>query len=138
MDKLSVTIKYKTADGKQICVEVSTAVKELLEQSDRQIRSQQRQDRRYLDKGEYIDGLTDTTTAYPHEDFADLIVRMDRLEQLYSAIEKLSKVQKRRLHLYFFDGLSYRQIGKKENVNHKSVARSIEQAIRKLRISLTD
>lgn len=31
MDKPLVTIKYKTADGKQICVEVSTAVKELLE-----------------------------------------------------------------------------------------------------------
>lgn len=39
MDSRFVTIKYKTADGRQICVEVSTAVKELLEQSDRQIRS---------------------------------------------------------------------------------------------------
>jgi len=37
MDKPLVTIKYKTANGSEICVEVSTSVKELLEQSDRQI-----------------------------------------------------------------------------------------------------
>ena len=61
MDKPLVTINYKTADGKQICVEVSTAVKELLEQSDRQIRSQGRKDRRYLDYAEYIDGVTNAT-----------------------------------------------------------------------------
>jgi DNA-directed RNA polymerase specialized sigma subunit len=116
MDKPLVTIKYKTADGKRICVEVSTAVKELLEQSDRQIRSQRRQDRRYLAKEEYIDGLTDTTTVYPHEDFADLMIRMDKLNQLYTAIETLSEIQKRRLHLHYFAGLSYRQIGKQEGV----------------------
>ena len=49
MDKPLVKIEYKTANGSRICVEVSTSVKELLEQSDRQIRSQRRQDRRYLD-----------------------------------------------------------------------------------------
>ncbi|TEB07114.1 hypothetical protein Psch_00657 [Pelotomaculum schinkii] len=49
MDKPLVTISYKLANGSQISVEVSTAVKELLEQSDRQIRSQRRQDRRHLD-----------------------------------------------------------------------------------------
>ena len=133
MDKPLITIKYKTADGNEICVEVSTAVKELLEQSDRQIRSQGRQDRRYLAKEEYIDGLTDTTTVYPHEDFADLIIRMDRLNQLYTAIETLSEVQRRRLHLYYFVGLSYRQIAKIEGVNHKAIIQSVKQALYKLR-----
>lgn len=138
MDKPFVTIKYKTADGKRICVEVSTAVKELLEQSDRQIRSQRRQDRRYLASEEYIDGLTDTTTVYPQEDLADLIIRMDRLNQLYSATETLSTIQQRRLHLYYFVGLSYRQIGEKERVHHASIARSVEQAIKKLKRILAE
>ena len=138
MEKSLVTIKYKTAAGKRICVEVSTAVKELLEQSDRQMRSQQRQDRRHLIKEEYIDELVDTTTVYPQEDFADLVIRMDRANQLYAAIETLSEVQKRRLQLYYFVGLSYRQIGEKENVSHNSVARSVEQAIRKLRKHISE
>ena len=138
MEKSLVTIKYKTAAGKHICVEVSTAVKELLEQSDRQMCSQQRQDRRHLIREEYIDELVDTTAVYPQEDFADLVIRMDRTNQLYAAIETLSEVQKRRLHLYYFVGLSYRQIGEKENVSHNSVARSVEQAIRKLRKHISE
>lgn len=138
MDKPLVKIKYKTADGKQICVEVSTAVKRLLEQSDRQIRSQRRQDRRYLSDESYIDGLTDTTNVYPHEDFANLITKMDNINRLYEAIEVLSEVQKRRLFLYYFGGLSYRQIGGKEGVNHKSVARSVEQALKKLKAKLVE
>lgn len=128
MDKPLVTIKYKTADGKRICVEVSTAVKELLEQSDRQIRSQGRQDRRYLANEEYIDGLTDTTTVYPQEDFADLIIKMDSYKQLHAIIKKLPEVQRRRLSMYYFDGLTYRQIAEIEGVNHKSIIQSVNLA----------
>ena len=103
-----------------------------MEQSNRQIRSQRRQDRRYLDKEEYIDGLTDTTTVYPHEDFADLMIRMDRRNQLYSAIATLSEVQKRRLCLHYFKGMSYRQIGALEGVSFSSVAESVTSAVKKL------
>ena len=132
-NKPFVTITYKTANGIKICVEVSTSVKRLIEQSDRKFKSQRRQDRRHLSKEEYIDGLTDTTTVCPQEDFADLIIRMDRNKQLYSAIETLSEIQRRRLFLYYFAELSYRQIGRMEGVNHKSVIRSVEQALKKLR-----
>lgn len=133
MDKPLVMIKYKTADGKRICVEVSTAVKELLEQSDRQIRSQGRQDRRYLANEEYIDGLTDTTTVYPQEDFADLMIRMDSYRELHALIKKLPDMQRRRLSMYFFDGLTYRQIAVIEGVNHKSIVQSVKIALDKLR-----
>ena len=138
MDRSIITIIYKTADGKQIYVEVSTAVKELLEQSDRQIRSQRRQDRRHLYREGYIDGLTDTTIAYPHEDFADLVTRKDRQKQLYSAMQMLSSIQRRRLYLYYFNGLSFRKIGEMEGVNHRSVARSVEQAVKKLHKIISD
>ena len=49
MDKSFVTIEYKTASGSKISVEVSTSVKEVLEETDCKIRSQGRQDRRRLD-----------------------------------------------------------------------------------------
>ena len=81
--------------------------------------------------------MTDTTTVYPQQDLADLIIKMDKLNQLYSAIDTLSEVQRRRLLLYYFAGLSYRQIGEIESVNHKSVARSVTQAIEKLRKFIT-
>ena len=136
MDEPLVTIKYKLADGKRICMEVSIPVKELLEQSDRQIRSQRRQDRRYLVSADSIDELNDAAITVPQEDFADLVIRMDRYDTLNIAISHLSEVQRRRLRLRFFDGLTYRQIADIEGVGFKSVSRSIERALKTLGRSL--
>jgi len=136
MDKPLVEIMYKLADGKRIRLEVTSEVKDLLEQADRQIRSQRRQDRRR--HTEYVDGLTDTTTVLPQEDFADLISRMDSYKRLYSAIEKLNETQRRRVILHYFGGLTYRRIAELESVNFKTVAESVATAREKLRQYLTD
>lgn len=133
MDKPFVTITYKLANGSQICVEVSTSVKELLEQSDRQIRSQRRQDRRHLDFAVHTDEDLTSSLLPAYADTADLLERMERDARLYAAISKLTEVQQRRLHLYYFDGLSYSQIAKHEGVNHRTVMDTIEQALKRLR-----
>jgi len=137
MGKLLV-ITYKTADGKHICVEVTTEVKELLEQSERQMQSQRRQDRRYLTKENYVDGFTDTTIICPKEDIADLVCRMDSYEKLHAAIATLPELHQHRLHLYYNDELTYKQIAKLENVHHTTIARSLKKIRRFLRKYLTD
>ena len=132
MDKAFVTIKYITADGKRIYVKVSVAVRDLLAQTDRKIRSQGRQDRRYLDKREYIDGLTDTIVC-PSEDIADLVCRMDSYERLHAQIEKLPELHRRRLVLYYFQRMTYRQIAEIEGVDHTTICKSVTLAVSKLR-----
>lgn len=134
MENTFVTILYKLADGKHICVEVSLEVKSLLEQADRQIRSQRRQDRRR--HAEYVDGLTDTATISPHEDFADLVNRMDSYKRLHAAIGKLSGIQRRRVHLHYFNGLTCRQIADLEGVGFSSVARALARAVEQLKTIL--
>lgn len=133
MDKPLVKIEYKTANGSRICVEVSTSVKELLEQSDRQIRSQRRQDRRYLDFTPLTDEVLEISLLGVHEDTADLLERMERNARLHKAIGKLTDVQRRRLSLYYFEGLTYSQIAKLEGVSHRAVIYSIEQALKQLK-----
>ena len=133
MDKPFVTITYKLANGSQICIDVSNEVKELLAQSDRQIRSQRRQDRRHLDFAVHTDGDLVSSLLPAYEDTADLLERMERDARLYEAIDKLTEVQQRRLRLYYFNGLTYRQIAKREGVNHRTVMATIEQALKRLR-----
>lgn len=133
MDKPLVKIEYKTANGSRICVEVSTSVKELLEQSDRQIRSQRRQDRRYLDFTPLTDEVLEISLLGVYEDTADLLERMERNARLHKAIGKLTEVQRRRLILYYFEGLTYSQIAKLEGVSHRAVIYSIEQALKQLK-----
>ncbi|MCL2163192.1 MAG: hypothetical protein FWH55_02115 [Oscillospiraceae bacterium] len=132
MDELFVIV-YKLADGKQIRLEVTSEVKELIEQSYRQIRSQRRQDRRHLEKEEYEDGLANTTIICPHEDFANLVMRMDIYKRLYAAVEKLPETQRRRLRMRFFDAPTYRSIADIDNVSHKAAEESIIRAIKKLK-----
>ena len=57
MDKPLVGTPYKLADGKRIRIDVPAPVGELLEELDRQARSQKRKDRRYLDFVESVDEL---------------------------------------------------------------------------------
>jgi RNA polymerase sigma factor (sigma-70 family) len=137
MDKPLIAITYKTANGNRICVEVSTPVKELLEQSDRQIRSQRRQDRRHLDYVDFIGGLSDAAMNHPQADAADLVMKTESYRQLYAAIGKLPEVQRRRLLLHFMDNLTYRQIAKLEKVDFRTIGRSIEHALAQLQKHLT-
>lgn len=138
MDKPLVTIKYKTANGSEICVEVSTPVKELLEQSTRQIQSQRRQDRRHVDYMDFMDGLTDAAMNYPQTDAADLVIRMESYRRLYSAVNQLSEVQRRRVHLHFSNNLTYRQIADLEGVNQATICHSVKRALKQLYKYLTD
>ncbi|MCY1714860.1 RNA polymerase sigma factor [Caproiciproducens galactitolivorans] len=132
MEKSLVTITYKTANGNKICVEVSTPVKELLEQSDRQIRSQRRQDRRHLDFAVRTDESFSDFLLPAYEDTADLLIRMERDAKLHEAIGKLTEVQRRRLRLYYFKGFSYSRIARLEGVSCQTVVGTIEQALRRL------
>jgi len=138
MDKPLVAIIYKLANGKRISLEVSPPVKSLLEQADRQIRSQRRRDRRHLDFVGYIESLPDTAMIDPQEETADLVIKMESCERLYSAIEKLSEIQRRRLYLRYVYELTYRQIAELEGVNLSAVGNSIVRATQRLKKLLAD
>ena len=127
-DKPQVGIIYKLANGKQVCIDVSIEVKELLEQTDRQTSSQRRQDRRHLDYVGSIDGLENVQMP-PQEDIADIVNRMDDCKRLYAAIGKLPELQRRRLLLYFFEELNFRQIAELEGVGISAVVRSIKRGL---------
>ena len=131
MDKPLVGTMYKTANGKQICIDVSIEVKNLLEQTDRQIRSQRRQDRRYLDFVESVDEL-DTLPTLPQEDTVTLVIKMDSCKRLYTAIYKLPEMQRRRLILYYFEGLTYRHIAQLEGVGVGRIAGAMKRALNTL------
>jgi len=132
-----VGIIYKLANGKRICLNVTIEVKELLEQSDRQIRTQRRQDKRHLDYVESMDEL-DTLPLQPQADIADLVIMMDSHSRLYSAMDKLSDVIRRRVYLYHFCGLSCREIADMEKVHHTTVSRSLQKALKILKRHLAE
>ncbi len=91
-------------------------------------------DIRHADMDGYLEGDTEqiiknieTSTV---EDKA--LANFDK-ESLLSALECLNENQKRRITLYYFHDLTYRQIAEIDSVSDKSVRESISGAIKKLK-----
>lgn len=66
----------------------------------------------------------------------DLIMKSTNIELLNKAIEALPLVQKRRLKMYFFDGLNTYEIGKLENCSHQAINKSLTLALKELKENL--
>lgn len=62
-------------------------------------------------------------------DCIDDVLLNDQRERLWKGINSLDEKQRGRLIAYFFEGKTYREIGKIEGVDHKAVIRSVEAAL---------
>ena len=67
------------------------------------------------------------------ESVEDTVLRNIEYEQLHQAISMLTETQQRRLKLYYFQGLTYKQIAEIEGCSASAVASSISVAIEKIR-----
>lgn len=80
--------------------------------------------------------LNDRAFLLP-DSLEDTVFRKLESRKLLNAIPKLPEVQRRRLILYYFHGLTYEQIAKLEGCTIMPIKRSIDRAIEKLRQILT-
>lgn len=71
--------------------------------------------------------------AMPPESVEETVFRNLRYEALHRAIKQLPEVQRRRLMLYYFMGLTYAQIAEKEGCTFQAVGKSISAAEKRLK-----
>ena len=67
------------------------------------------------------------------ESLEDMVIRQMEIETLQKAMQSLTPVQRERLHFYFFEGMTYRQIAAKEGVGEKNIRESINGAVKKIK-----
>lgn len=93
---------------------------------------QAKQADRYLDKRplEEIDSKENQKMLVSAE---DEYFHQEQLDKLTDAKQKLTETQRRRLELYIEDGLSMREIAKKEGVHYTAVEDSIRAAFKKIK-----
>ena len=81
--------------------------------------------------------LTESTlirrSIFNHKSLEDEIVDGLAIEKLHEAIASLTEKQKRRVNMYFFEGMGYQEIALKEGCKHQSVSDSITQALKKIK-----
>lgn len=74
---------------------------------------------------------------YP-ESVEDTVLQNLEYEQLHKAIRELPETQRRRLTLYYFQGLTYGQIAKIEKCSHPAIMKSVSAAIDKIKKKLSE
>lgn len=69
----------------------------------------------------------------PREAMDDTVLRKIEYEDLHKAVGRLPEVQRRRLILYYFEGLTYQQIAELESCKRQAVCESVAAALKKLK-----
>ena len=72
------------------------------------------------------------------EDVVEQLYLQEEKQRIRKAIETLTDIQKRRILAYFFDGKTSREIAAEEGVNYSKVEKSINLALKKLKILLSE
>ena len=115
-------------------VTVSQEVADFLEDSRREAQRQYKQDLRNLSGVRCEEYLIEDLMAHKPTGFEDELIRQLDKERLPEALAALSETQRRRLTAYYCEGLSYREIAVRDGVNHTKIAKSVDTALKKLKV----
>lgn len=88
---------------------------------------------RHIEHSEVWDYVFDEAANEDEDSLEDTVIRNLEYEQLHKAMEKLTEVQKKRVYLYYFKGLTYKEIAEMENCSLQPVVRSITGALEKIK-----
>lgn len=88
---------------------------------------------RHYEHSELTDSSLFERAAVPAESVEETVLRKMQYESLYRAIRDLPEVQRRRLSLYYFRGLTYAQIAELEGCKYQTVQESIYAALKNLK-----
>ena len=88
---------------------------------------------RHIEHFEQTEQSLNRRALFKAESVEETVLRSIEYEHLHRAISELPETQRRRLLLYYFEGLTYEQIAKKEGCKYQTVQESIYAALKKLK-----
>ena len=92
--------------------------------------SQMNEEERHFERSEQTEESLNTRSIQPQAPFEDDL--LDRIA-LESELAKLSKVQRNRIHQYYYFGITLDEIAEKEGCSHQSVQQSMRRAFLQIR-----
>lgn len=88
---------------------------------------------RHLDWTELNEELLSQRSAQKSAPVEDTVYESLQVQTLRKGLNRLPEVQKRRLQMYFFEGLTYEEIAVREGCTIMPVKRSIDRAVEKIK-----
>lgn len=132
--KIRIKDFYKDAIGETEYTYVNEEVYEALVNTFRkEAHAEEMRDLRHITVKGYMEGDTEDLIIDKGTSLEDMVIRQIEIEILQEAMQSLTEVQKERLHLYFFERMTTREIADKIGVSQNVVWKSIQGAINSLK-----
>ena len=93
---------------------------------------------RHIEQSEIWETSLNERALERPETVEDIVFRNLQTEDLYKAIDKLPDIQKRRVRMYFFEGMTYEQIAEYEKCKHPAAVKSVKAALKNLKRFLSE
>ncbi len=127
-------IQFKDGEGTEHCLEIEKPLFELFNQFELDDLQRLNEVERHLDMRELSEVPADESEQIRKRSAElEALCKMES-EQLHIAISRLPEIQRRRLTLYYYGGLTHEQIADIEGCTRWAVSKTITQAICNLKI----
>ncbi len=88
---------------------------------------------RHLEQSEVWENTLNARAFYQPETVEDIVFRNIQVRHLHRAIKRLPKTQRRRLLLYFYEGMTYEEIANIDGCSKVAVKYAVDKAIENLK-----
>lgn len=126
-------VSFKDKAGIEHCVAVSEEVFDVFNQFELEDKSYLNEWDRHIEQSELTEKKLNERSAGDYELLDDYIIRVNETERLHYAISQLPKVQARRIKLYYFNDMTFKEIGELEGCNYQAIQSSIYCALERLK-----
>lgn len=121
-------ISFTDGERNRQCLEIDNELYDLFDSFELEDKSYLNEVDRYIEKYELPDGEIDARAFNKQLSINEEVERNLRNQELYKAIQMLPETQRRRLCLFYFVRLNYKQIAEIEGCKYQSIQRSVAKA----------
>lgn len=127
------TVSFKDVKGNIQIVEINKEVYNCLDKFELNDLSEMNEYDRHIEHSYIYENKINEKAFIKEEKIEDIVENSIINERLKIAISKLSLTQKRRIEMYYFEGLSQREIAEKEGISLRAVQYTLNKAISELK-----
>lgn len=126
-------VSFRDGAGIMRTEEVSKELFELFNQFELDDLAEMNEADRHYEQSELTDETLHLRAVTPQMTAEDMIFQSLDNQKLHEAIAILPEVQRRRVRMYFFDGMTLEEIASFENCKYQQIQKSIERAKQKIK-----
>lgn len=126
-------IEFADGQKKEHCMEISRELYEVFDRFELDDLKHLNIIDRHIEQSEIYEVTLHKRSGQVGQSAENEAIRKIALEELYTAISTLPGIQKRRIVLYYFVGLTYEQIAEMEGCSFQAIAKSVTTAEKKLK-----